>query len=92
MTIIIKIILAALLIICLTDMPYGYFQLVRFISLFGFSILSYQAQLRKNNLEMILYAVLALLFQPFFKVELGREIWNIVDVLVAFLLLFTLKK
>ena len=92
MTILIKIILAALLLICLADMPYGYFQLVRFIGLIGFAILSYQAYLRKKDSQIILYAGLALLFQPFFKVELGREIWNIVDVLVAFLLLFSLKK
>lgn len=91
MTILIKIILAALLLICLADMPYGYFQLVRFIGLIGFSILCYQAYLRKKDSQIILYAGLALLFQPFFKVALGREIWNILDVLVAFLLLFSLK-
>lgn len=31
---------------------------------------------------MIMYGGLALLFQPFFKVVLGRQIWNIVDVIV----------
>ena len=33
--------------------------------------------------EMIIYGGLALLFQPFFKIALGREIWNIVDVVVG---------
>ena len=33
--------------------------------------------------EMIIYGGLALLFQPFFKIALGREIWNIVDVIVG---------
>ena len=32
---------------------------------------------------MIIYIGLALLFQPFFKIALGREIWNIVDVVVG---------
>ena len=36
---------------------------------------------------MILFIALALLFQPFFKIALGRTIWNIVDVLVAVFLL-----
>ena len=32
---------------------------------------------------MIIYGGLALLFQPFFKIALGREVWNIVDVIVG---------
>ena len=40
---IIKILLALLLFICLADMPYGYYQLVRFVGLIGFSILAYKA-------------------------------------------------
>jgi hypothetical protein len=27
--------------------------------------------------------VLAILFQPFFKIAFGRELWNVVDVIVA---------
>ena len=30
-----------------------------------------------------MFAALALLFQPFFKIALGRTMWNVVDVLVA---------
>ena len=33
-------------------------------------------------------SALALLFQPFFKLALGRTIWNIVDVMVAIFLVF----
>lgn len=32
---------------------------------------------------MIIYGGLALLFQPFFKIALGRQMWNIVDVIVG---------
>ena len=32
---------------------------------------------------MIIYGGLTLLFQPFFKIALGREMWNIVDVIVG---------
>lgn len=34
----------------------------------------------------ITFASLALLFQPFIKIALGRTMWNIVDVIVAILL------
>src|SRR5690554_2089274 len=79
----IKIILAIFLFICLADMPYGYYQFVRFIALIGFAVLAYQANEQDKQTEMIIYGSLALLFQPFIKVSLGRELWNVVDVIVA---------
>lgn len=79
----IKIILAVLLFACLLDMPYGFFQLVRFVALVGFGVLAYQANQQGKQTEMIVFGALALLFQPFFKISLGRELWNVVDVIVG---------
>ncbi|WP_341832812.1 DUF6804 family protein [Sphingobacterium thalpophilum] len=80
---IIKIGLAVLMFGCLLNMPYGYYQLVRFIALIGFGVLAYQANQQSRQTEMFIYGALALLFQPFFKIALGRELWNIVDVIVG---------
>ncbi|WP_055445569.1 DUF6804 family protein [Lacinutrix himadriensis] len=82
-TTIIIIVLAILFFLCLLNMPYGFYQLVRFIALIGFGVLMYKAYAEKKSTEMIIYGALALLFQPFFKIALGREIWNIVDVIVG---------
>jgi len=79
----IKIILAILMFICLADVPYGYFQFVRFAALVGFGLLAIAASNEDNQTEMFIYGALALLFQPFFKIALGREVWNVVDVLVG---------
>ena len=79
----IKIVLTILLLLCLADMPYGYYQLVRFAGLIGFGVLSFQAYEGKQNELAIVFFCLALLFQPFVKIALGRQIWNIVDVVVA---------
>lgn len=79
----IKIALAILFLLCLADMPYGYYQFVRFAGLIGFAILAYQASRQGRQSKMIIYGGLALLFQPFFKIALGREMWNIVDVVVG---------
>ena len=49
-------------------MPYGFYQLVRFIALVGFSVLAYKANKQQKQTEMIIYGGLALLFQPFFKI------------------------
>lgn len=88
----IKIILAILLFLCLFDLPYGYFQFVRFAALLGFAYLAYQANSENKDQEMWIYGVLAILFQPFFKIALGREIWNIVDLIVGVGLLMSLRK
>tara|TARA_B100000787_G_scaffold169853_1_gene162568 strand:- start:209 stop:520 length:312 start_codon:yes stop_codon:yes gene_type:complete len=80
---IIKIVLTTLFVLCLLDMPYGFYQFVRFVALIGFGILAYKANEEGENTEMIIYGGLALLFQPFFKIALGRVIWNIVDMIVG---------
>jgi hypothetical protein len=73
-------------------MPYGYYQFVRFAGLVGLVILAYQANQQGRQIETIIYSALALLFQPFFKIALGRQIWNIVDVVVGLGLLASLLK
>ena len=88
----IKIILSILLLACLLKMPYGYYQLVRFLALGGFGFLAYQSYKDKQETQMLIYGSLALLFQPFFKVALGRELWNVVDVVVAIGLIFSILK
>lgn len=79
----IKICLASLMFLCLLDMPYGFYQLVRFMALVGFGILAFTANEKNNNTELMIYGALALLFQPFIKIALGREIWNIIDLIVG---------
>ena len=80
---IIKFILSILFIVCLLDMPYGYFQLVRFLALVGFVMLAKNANERRNQTGAIIYILLAILFQPIIKIPLGREIWNLVDVIIT---------
>lgn len=86
-----KIVLSALLFVCLFDMPYGYYQLVRFTALVGFGYLAYQANRQRKENEMFIYGGLGLLFQPFLKIPLGRELWNIVDVVVGIGLLISMR-
>lgn len=78
----IKIVLTILIFLCLAEMPYGFYQFVRFAELIGFAVLAYQANQQGRQTEMIIYGGLALLFQPFFKIALGRQMWNIVDIAV----------
>lgn len=86
----IKIILSILFFLCLADMPYGYYQFVRFAAMIGFGILAFQSAESDNKSLMIVYGALAVLFQPFIKIALGRELWNVVDVIVGIGLIISL--
>lgn len=87
---IIKLILTILLFGCLIDFPYVYYQFVRFAALFGFGYLAYSANLKGYKNEAYIYLVLAILYQPSFKIDLGRTLWNIIDVIVGIGLLVTI--
>lgn len=86
----IKIGLTILFFLCLLKMPYGFYELVQFLALVGFAFLAYQASHENNATATFTYIALALLFQPFFKIALGRDLWNIVDVIIGVVLLTSL--
>lgn len=86
----IKVALSVLLLLCLFDMPYGFYQLVRFGAFVVFAYLAYDAIKSKKEEIAILYGAMALLFQPFIKIALGRAMWNVVDVIVAVLLIVSI--
>ena len=54
-----------------------------FRSMLGFALLAYYSYEENKKVEVIIYIVLALLFQPFLKMALGRTIWNVVDVIIS---------
>ena len=87
-----NIILAILLFGCLLNMPYSYYQFVRFLAMVIFSYLAYSSNEQHKKREVFIYIGLALLFQPFIKIALGRTIWNIVDVVVGIGLIVSLFK
>lgn len=87
MKIVSKLLLAILLLLCLAPMPYGYYQLVRIVAMIAFAIMAYQYYEKENVPLAITFGGLALLFQPFIKVALGRTLWNIVDVIAAALII-----
>jgi len=79
--------LAALLSLCLAPLPYGFYQLVRFVMMVAFAVMAYVYYEEKKTEWVVVFGALALLFQPLLKISLGRTMWNIVDVVVAVLLL-----
>ena len=75
--------LAIALLVCLFPMPYGYYTIVRFAAMIIFGCMSVLFYREEKIPLCVIAGSLALLFQPFFKIVLGRTIWNVVDVIVA---------
>ena len=88
----VKIGLSVLFLACLLPMPYSYFQIVRVIGLLGFCLLAYDAHDKQNTNTAIFFLVSAIVINPILKVPLGRNLWNLLDVIWASILLYQLKK
>ena len=86
-----KILLAIIFLLCLLDMPYGYYQLVRLIGMISFVYFAYEEKDSKGKLWMFFWIGSALLINPLLKISLGRELWNVVDVIWALILFYQSK-
>ena len=92
MTFVVKVILVVILLSCLLPLPYGAFELIRFASLIGFGYLAYKYYKSHDEGKALVFGALALLIQPFFKLSLGRGLWNIVDVAIVIFIMYLLVK
>ena len=69
------------------DLPYGYFTLLRLVIFFT-SLLMIVFTLREGRKAYtwsIIFAFIALLFNPLIEVNFERETWLIIDVITAFI-------
>jgi hypothetical protein len=87
---IVKIILSTLLFICLLKMPYWHYQFVRIAALSIFGVLAYDSYKNSQKGLIILFIGLAILFQPFSKIILSKEIWQIIDFVIGVFLLLSI--
>lgn len=88
--IVLKLIVSIMFVICLYKMPYGYFQLVRFIGMTSFVWFAYLDNAKDNKSLAIFWGCSAILINPIIKIALGRTIWNIIDAVWALVLLATI--
>lgn len=88
----IYIILAVFLLLCLGKMSYGFYQFVRFLAFAGFSYLAYLQHKFNETDRMFLFGILALLFQPFFPIALGKTMWTTIDVIIAGYLIYLIVR
>lgn len=83
---IVCIVLALVLLLCLLPLPYGFFVFIRLITTIIFGYFAYDFYRKGDIAKCIVAALIMLLFQPFAKITFEREIWNVIDIIVALLL------
>lgn len=81
-----------LLLLCIAPMPYDYYIIVRFFSMAVFSIMAYNYYVHNKKDFSCVFIFLALLFQPFVKIQFEKATWNIIDIAVAGFLLFLILR
>lgn len=87
-----KIATAIAMLLCLAPMPYGYYMLVRIAAVVAFGAMA--CDYAKGKRESMLWICVAaiLLFQPFFKIPLGRGLWNVVDIVAALFIGYNVRE
>lgn len=87
---IVKILIAVLLTLCLFDMPYWYYQLVRIFGTIGLAYLAWSEYKAKIKFTPIIFGTGAIIFNPIIKISFDRDTWNIVDIIFAIIIIATL--
>ncbi len=86
----IKIILIIFFLLCLIDLPYWYYQLVRIFGTIGLAYLAFIYYNVKTKYLPIIFGVGAILFNPIIKISFDRDAWQVIDVLFAVIIILSI--
>ena len=67
----------------LAPWPYGYYQLLRWITCAGAVFVAYNAYVFAQKWAVWPFGVLAVLFNPISPIHLKRDTWQVLDVVAA---------
>lgn len=87
-----SIVLSIALILCLLPLPYGFYTIIRLATAVIAGCWAYRFYKRRKTSFSITTVAIALLFQPFLKITLDRLTWNIIDLILAGLIVLIIFK
>lgn len=76
-------IVAIMLLVAIAPLPYGYFQLPRWVTCGVATFISFEAYKWKKYWATGLFGLIAVLFNPIMPVHLAKAIWQPIDVVTA---------
>lgn len=80
---------AGMLLLALMPLPYGYYLLLRLVVCIAAGMVAFFAfsSVPRIHWRIVTFGMIALLFNPFVRIHLTRELWAPIDVIVAILFL-----
>jgi hypothetical protein len=79
---------AAACVIALADLPYGYYQLLRIV-VTGFAIwVAFYSYGKARPAWAVVFGLIAILYNPLFKISMSRDVHAVENVITALLVLF----
>lgn len=83
---------AGLLFLGALPLPYGYYMLLRLVACGVFAWAAYITYERSEEVLPWVFGVLAITFNPIFKIHLPKELWAAVDICSGIFLLAVSEK
>jgi len=77
-----KLILTGILILCFLKMPLIFYRFSGYILFSGFGWLAYDSFQRKDLIDVKIFVILPLLYNPFITLPLPHFLWVIINVIV----------
>ncbi len=81
-----------LLFLGVLSLPYGYYMLLRLVVFGVFMWAAFTSFENSEELLPWLFILLAIVFNPIFKIYLPKEAWIVIDIFAGVILLFTQNK
>ncbi|MEI8377936.1 MAG: DUF6804 family protein [bacterium] len=83
----------AMLIAAFFQMPYGYYQLLKFVIFITTGVIGFDLYNKTQTIsyKFIAYSLIALLYNPFINIHFERENWQIINIITIIMLFFYIK-
>ncbi len=87
-----QVIVMGMLLWALADNPYGYYQILRWIVCGFFGYFAFLTHDHNDIKWTWIFSGIAILFNPIIPIYLEREVWQVIDVIVAIVILASIFK
>ncbi|TYB30474.1 MAG: hypothetical protein FXF47_09120 [Candidatus Mcinerneyibacterium aminivorans] len=86
-----KIIIVLMLLIGIFELPYGYYRVLRLITFFVCAYGAYFYHANEFKKWTVYFGIIALIFNPFFPVELFKAAWIVIDLLTTGFIFYSIN-
>ena len=85
-----KILVVVLMFVALGDHPYGYYQFLRWITVFSAGYLAYKSQENKKTNWFWVFLAIAILFNPVLPIYQSKSTWGFFNVAVGIIYIISI--